>query len=412
MADTNLTEQQLELLSAWLDGETTEAEAAAATALLEQSEAARAYLAEMRRVRELVAQGAAVDAPAGLAERVLASVRQPAPAGKVYAMSWRSSALAAAAALLLALGVMFGPMLFEGGVDTGSGEIAQESLAPLLDATPEILPAQDDAADTMDADVWGGDESGSTRDMRAAPPSANEALRQSTEAERHERHRRYDGQAEPERDAESGSPPPPLGLGGAAGGGAQPSEEAGTPARRARGGAPEPPPEADPASEGADAPRAGRMQPRAAAPQRRAAATGERQTDEQADEQADEKPLADTAEEARAQPLAYTVTLRTTRPAAAQAELLWVANLYGRAELIVPEGETGRIEVEVAESELGKLATALERSTRTHGLGRLELPEGLSTDPDADTTGPTGLPQPAEAAQDTPKAKVTIHFKD
>src|SRR5690606_36031806 len=111
-----LTPEQRELLSAHLDGETTPSESAAAELLLQSTEA-REYFDELAATRALVIKHAAVRAPVGLSGRVLDALElSPAEkAGTLSAMprmSWHAPLWAAAAAVILSLGVMFGPSIF------------------------------------------------------------------------------------------------------------------------------------------------------------------------------------------------------------------------------------------------------------------------------------------------------------
>ena len=112
-----LNEQHRELLSAWLDGELTAAELAAIKDLLQRDDA-KAYIAELEQTRMLVTRHAMVKAPADLATRVLARIGEGSGgAGRVAAIhqlptaTWRTPLYAIAAALLVALGIMFGPAL-------------------------------------------------------------------------------------------------------------------------------------------------------------------------------------------------------------------------------------------------------------------------------------------------------------
>lgn len=119
----SLTEQQLELLSAHLDGETTAAEEAVVQELLKQPQA-KQYLSELEQTRLIVSRHALVKAPAGLDQRVLAAIK-PAKVHQLPTATWRTPLYAIAAALVVALGIMFGPSLFSPDAPTSS-EIARE----------------------------------------------------------------------------------------------------------------------------------------------------------------------------------------------------------------------------------------------------------------------------------------------
>ncbi|MBK8206993.1 MAG: hypothetical protein IPK87_09420 [Planctomycetes bacterium] len=112
-----MNEQHRELLSAWLDGELTAAEQSAIKDLLQRDDA-KAYIAELEQTRMLVTRHAMVKAPADLASRVLARIGEGSGgAGRVAAIhqlptaNWRTPLYAIAAALVVALGIMFGPAL-------------------------------------------------------------------------------------------------------------------------------------------------------------------------------------------------------------------------------------------------------------------------------------------------------------
>jgi len=105
-----LTPEEAELLSAWMDGQTSPAEEARVTALLEREDG-RARLEELKRTRALVAEHALTKAPADLTQRVKAATSQ-ARIHQLPQTSWRTVIAAVAAALLVAAGIMFGPVLF------------------------------------------------------------------------------------------------------------------------------------------------------------------------------------------------------------------------------------------------------------------------------------------------------------
>lgn len=162
-----LTQEQQLLLHAWADGECGTAEAALATRLLEDAqtrEQARAYLRDIRRLRVLVADCGKVRAPAGLQGRVLAAVKAE---GRGRVMRPRFGAAlvtAAAAALLLTVGIMLGT---QGGdvadtqqVATGSADLERDTQGQ---AAPRLMPAPDTSDDV---------KSKLTGSIEAPPPPA------------------------------------------------------------------------------------------------------------------------------------------------------------------------------------------------------------------------------------------------
>src|SRR5690606_1537675 len=104
---TPLTEEQMQLLSAWLDGETTEAENQIIEQLL-QREDAKQYLESLRATTALVSAHGGVRAPVGLSGRVLGALENDfkpkahgpgsEPFESVPILSWRTPLYAAAAA--------------------------------------------------------------------------------------------------------------------------------------------------------------------------------------------------------------------------------------------------------------------------------------------------------------------------
>lgn len=128
----NLTPEQQELLSAYLDGEVTAAERAIVHALLERPEA-RSYLDGLAQYRELLARHTRVKVPSGFAASVVKALEGDAAAkpklAKIHALpaaTWRTPVLAAAAALVVAAGLFFTSSLIN-PVQQGTGVVAREN---------------------------------------------------------------------------------------------------------------------------------------------------------------------------------------------------------------------------------------------------------------------------------------------
>ncbi len=119
--DSPLSETERELLSAYVDDEVTDDERRQVEKLLEQEDAAE-YLFELRAVRELAIEHGSVRAPVGLHARVMERLEgkiKPGASQALPVFNWRMPLYAAAAVLLAALGIMFGPSLFSpGSTDT------------------------------------------------------------------------------------------------------------------------------------------------------------------------------------------------------------------------------------------------------------------------------------------------------
>lgn len=105
-----LSDEQQQLLHAWVDGETTEAENQVVNELIADNADAQLYLTELKRVRELIATHGGVPAPEGLRERVLAALdADEAPVIKLPLFNWRTALVAAAAAVVVSLVLVFAP---------------------------------------------------------------------------------------------------------------------------------------------------------------------------------------------------------------------------------------------------------------------------------------------------------------
>jgi hypothetical protein len=106
-----LSDAQQQLLHAWVDGETSDAESRSAVELLARPEASE-YVSELKRLRELVARYAGVTAPAGLIDRVRQALHRESERGTLIRLSlWRGAVVAAAAAVVISVGLVFGPDL-------------------------------------------------------------------------------------------------------------------------------------------------------------------------------------------------------------------------------------------------------------------------------------------------------------
>jgi hypothetical protein len=446
---SQLNEKQLELLSAWVDGEVTDAEKAEVQALLEREETrdeARAEIEQLRKVRELVAQGAAVKVPEDLTHRVLDRIGEGSGGGgrvaaihQFPAMSWRTPAYAIAAALLIALGVMFGPAMIAPSTSSGSGEVARESIElPTAANHVESAPAR--MQDRVTEDVYDGapvdptDEpmqegysGGAPTPPQAAPESAGEK-----DGDRAEESRT----GSPDTNAER----------------LRNREEAGLPGgpSRARGGS------------------AARRGVEAEGSDDEATPPAPRDSDTRDNENLAERPAGDRAPHglgdgvggggaaggtgrfSRARGLSggggagaptHELELATENRIAAQNELLWVAKLHGearlraegddvvvpdRAAVDAPEGEAqvpaDRIEITIGESKLAALVAALQKVARDHEFGELILPEGLKeklpkAEPDdgAEAGRVSDIvperPEAAEAEKDETQVRLIVRFK-
>lgn len=152
-----LTQAQQELLTAWIDGQATGAEAEAASKLAAEPEAAR-WVQTTRALRTLVRRHTAVKAPAFLKSRVLATLDEDfddisRPTASLIPI--RRALMALAAGLVLALGVYFVATNVPQDTDTstqvsraptgreparGPGSMAGPAVPPAPQPTPELPP--------------------------------------------------------------------------------------------------------------------------------------------------------------------------------------------------------------------------------------------------------------------------------
>jgi hypothetical protein len=134
-----LSPEQQELLSAYLDGEVSAAEAALAKALLERPEAL-AYLEQLRTVSARVREHGAARAPADFKQSVQAhlegdydSISRPTsnqrPIQQLPTAGWRMPLMAAAAAIIVAVGILFTGVLTNVSDAPKPGDVAYDSKA-------------------------------------------------------------------------------------------------------------------------------------------------------------------------------------------------------------------------------------------------------------------------------------------
>ncbi|MEE9311076.1 MAG: hypothetical protein V3V10_01565, partial [Planctomycetota bacterium] len=127
-----LTDEQLKLLHAHLDGETNEAEADEARELLEDA-GAREYFDTFLKMRSLVKSHSAIPAPKELKDSVLANIKSEitaeAPIHQLPTASWWAPMIGVAAAILLVLAVTFMPR----GESESPADVAKQSLPTVSD---------------------------------------------------------------------------------------------------------------------------------------------------------------------------------------------------------------------------------------------------------------------------------------
>lgn len=132
-----LTEQQKEMLHAWLDGEASTAERAAVEAL-NQAEVLE-YVRQIMALQELLQRHADVPAPADLRLRILDELHTK--ASVIQLSSWRVPLVSAAAAVLVCLALVFG--------DLGGSASPDDSLAAGVHADSSHSTAPDAPAEHL-----------------------------------------------------------------------------------------------------------------------------------------------------------------------------------------------------------------------------------------------------------------------
>lgn len=158
-----LTDAQQELLHAFVDGETTPAETVIARELLQRDPHAATYCEELRRLRHLLATHGCVKAPDGLHLRVCQSLRREFAAAPVIPLPrvfWRTALYAAAAAVVLGVGLMFGPH-WHNQETHSPDEVARRTGQPVF-ANPDACAAE----------VW---RAGPTEDVQPDKDAKREA---------------------------------------------------------------------------------------------------------------------------------------------------------------------------------------------------------------------------------------------
>ena len=147
-----LNESQRELLSAYLDGEVSDAERHTAEELLKREDA-QAYLESLRATVSLVTSNAPVRAPVGLGGRVMNDLKDEfkqsvdpgsEPFTAIPRISWQAPIWAAAAAVVVSVAIMFGPSLFN--TKPQGPEIARD----VLDNLPSGGDVRDDRSTVGD----------------------------------------------------------------------------------------------------------------------------------------------------------------------------------------------------------------------------------------------------------------------
>ncbi len=344
---TGLTPEESELLSAWMDGQTSAAEESRVTALLAREDG-RARLEELKRTRALVAQHALTSAPTDLAQRVKASTSR-ARIHQLPQASWRTVITAVAAALLVAAGIMFGPVLFS-PTPAPQQQVASDGFS---------LLANDDASgpavEARKSEAWAAGPASEQEQLeklnevgRSQLPDPEHAKPAAAKADGAEENAAKANDAAQGRRGLAGGVPKPQ-ADGQADRDARRQEDLETLKDRKSGEAIEPTPPSMPADEpnalrrrsdsGAEGGSSGPARARGSAP-----APGERRFAQ-----------------------VRVVDWSTGQKLAAQTDALWVGALYGRAELADEPGTTESVRVHVSQDRVQQLVDALSKLAISQG---------------------------------------------
>jgi hypothetical protein len=386
--NTPLTEQQRELLSAWLDGEVTDAERATVETLL-QREDAKQYVESLRATATLVATHAPVRAPVGLSGRVLSMLEDEfkpkalgpgsEPFTTIPTLSWRAPLYAAAAAILVALGIMFGPALTSPGTSTSvartpldnlSGEVdglnekpgpepAVEDMMTLDAATEkgarpaEDSPAEDPAhfgPEAEGGDSWGKrDANKSAAELEKVRKESHAELKNEPEkdsrASRNGAPDRGTNEADKPRDQveeTDGEEGAATGKAGATGGGTAPNGKKSESERAESRG--------DDSGGGGGATKKDKL-------------SAPRLPSEPSLGATDDKGNSDEE---------MTIDISAANSIAAQTDVLWVSSLYGDAELTDENVDFESVAVDIDAAKLPELMAALRRLAKDQGYGEVD----------------------------------------
>lgn len=165
-----------ELLSAFLDGELTDADRADVLAHLETCEACRTYFAELNALRDALGDLADVDVPEGFSDGVLARLHEenmPKPAKK--AGVWRKwGALAACAAVVLLAVTTLPRMQTGGGMGASADSAAALEESAYMAANNAPMAPQAAAPMAPDAGACAAESAEDSEDAAPAPEAGAE----------------------------------------------------------------------------------------------------------------------------------------------------------------------------------------------------------------------------------------------
>lgn len=375
-----LNPHEQELLSALLDNALAGDERATADALLARPEA-RQYLEQLRALRALVATHGAARAPAGLKAGVIE--RLPETMAKVVALpaaTWRTPLIALAAAVVVAIGLAFGPALFK-PESTGGGVARDVAPANLAPATTDRDRA---VGDTPLPSALGGPERDRAADESPKKTNANEMRREESSGAPGT----GGGAGASDATRRSAEIPPGAPLGKNRAEDADKAKALDTEDRQAN------PPRDDRAkggrgNDGSTADKAG-GDAGEKAPSPSNPGPAEMRKDSKVKEEGANKETKDAADDLKetaeakaddpARENAVVLALQPDSGLAAQNDVLRVGALYGSAKLSAAreDGSLEDIEIEVDAAKLPELLAALKRLATQQDYGKLSVPPALA----------------------------------
>lgn len=420
--NTPLTEEQLELLSAYADGEVTQAERQAAELLLQRADA-REYLDSLQATITLVKTHAPVRAPVGLSGRVMNALedefkpRAIGPGSEPFTgapvISWRTPLYAAAAAVIVSLAIMFGPSLVgprEGTPSEVARTVLDDLPAPKADSRaresgremPDELqdkPSADpgnpaDRAEEMERDqggTWGDSRENLEDNLRELEAAKTGALKKPEENA---------GKKAKDTQNIEGTPSPSEAKGTARGEGGEDKNalndaknaaesDAGARDERNEDESKEPGTKSDhekydgragaPPMGGGSGKAAPRPERRAQDAQEDSADTGGSPSQDADETEAQRvkrtRSAPDSApsppEAAEAGEAETLIEISDAGTLTAQTDVLWVSSLYGDAALADEESDVESVTVEIDPDKLPELLTALRKLAADQGYGKV-----------------------------------------
>lgn len=393
----DLSNEQRELLSAYIDGEVSATDRALAEVLLKRPEAT-AYVAGMRKIAALAQNHGRARAPQGFAAMVsqalegdFDSISQPTSMAPLHAMpapSWRMPLMAMAAAVVMAIGLLaYNALVVPSTMPRTEGVARQTAPADAREGLEDSTAAPATAASERTRKSRGLEDYSKLKDDLAkepskSPDSSNDVPSGSS------------GGKENPQPAPAMKKPSQPGTGGGSGGESK-NEDKGPTRRNGKSEVGRvtdgKPPESRPAEDS--------------------------NWEHKKDAAQDEKEAGETGAASE-----VTLVVAPSRKGATSSvltDVLQVGCMYGAASLVEDQGESEGVAIEIPEDQLEEVMAALEKLTREQGLGEIkDVDRGESEDRDGrgdEQKGPVirGVLERAGTPKDGhPTAKTPSYARD